>query len=117
MIWIGCVLAYLAIGAIAGRLSYGLVYRRHGGIDAEFDAGWAAWLTLLLWPLLPLPFAAVGVHRWFHAPIARDETKAERLRDDARRWDEKRRSGTDAEQEMARELADMCRARANEVQP
>jgi hypothetical protein len=121
LIVLASVLGYLVVGAVYARSRTVSLYQRakeqwrYKDMTMESVRWMIAWRVAFWWFAIPLDVVRGPISRWFSNPITDRQQRAQQLREDARAWDAKRHTGTPAEQAMAAELADMCRARATEI--
>jgi hypothetical protein len=127
---LGCIAVYFLVGLLYARSQYLRLWRRqrdknvekfgsncdtYATEDARMMAAWRvpAWPCAIVWDLFSGPFG-----RWFSAPVERRLAHADQLAADAAAWEKTaRHATTDAEREMAVELARICRERAEETAP
>lgn len=119
---IGVVVAYFAAGAFYARSQAVPAYERARKAGAYGEDSRRESVALqLLWRVVAWPYAIIfdliraGVRTWFFSDIDSRKARAEQLREDAEAWDQKRHTGTPAEQAMAAELTELCKQRAKDL--
>lgn len=127
----GIVLGYWLLGAVYARTQVARIYKK---VVAE-NKHWSSpsyrdyWIKqgmlgglvprVCFWPIAMIVDLLAGPGaRWFMRPVTERQERAEKLRADAKTWDEvvTHPSSTEQEREMARELAKMLRDQAKEAE-
>lgn len=122
----------IVLASIAGYVFVGLSYAR-SQVQACYRRAKAEWtydqivkgsvnaqlaVRCLLWPVMMVVDTFRGpIRDWLWQPHTEQVERAEQLKRDAEMWREKSwdRSVSAEERDMARQLAEMCQASANEV--
>lgn len=120
LIVVGCIAAYLVVGAVYARsMAVTSYHRERQSFDADLAHDFARVNTMfrmVCWPgFVPYDFLRSVIAPWLIGPLDDRRARSEQLRRDAAAWRDKQYTGTPAEREMAAELARLCEHQAREM--